>query len=213
MPYRRTTKKKTYRKRRGTKSNYVHKVAKYEAKRALDRELETKIFDLAFSAASVDYNTGLALNLTNGITRGTGETQYIGDSISPVGLHIRGNFYSNGSTFNTLRCIIIQNKAGGIPLNSTLLQSVNNLRAPYSPYDTNYNNTYRVLVDRTYHIAPASTPSQPINIKLSKFSKMWFNDQFGTHEKGAIYLMIVSDTTSVNLPVFQGYSRIFYKDA
>lgn len=214
MPY---TKSKTYRKRRPyrrRKFTSTRTIARQEAKRAINRTIETKSFDSNVQAQGLDYTTGYVGNLLSGITQGVSESQYIGDKITPRGLSIRAQLTRSDST-QLLRIIIIQNKAGGTPLLSTLLQSVGNIRAPLSPLDIDYNHTYRVLYDTCISMDSirGTTRQLKIHIPWKKFRSVVFNDAVGTYEAGGIYLCAISDSSAVAHPTIEYYSRIWYKDA
>lgn len=210
------TSKTNARKKLKQKNNdYVHKVARTEAKKVVNKILETKILDNNGLADPVDYNTGLVISLTNTIIRGTAENQYIGDSITPVGVMIRWQVTRSDAS-QLFRIIIIQNKAGGLPLLSTLLQSVGNITAPLSPYDVDYQSTYRVIYDRLISMDNIRNLTHIGTIKLSakKLRRINFNDGVGTLESGGLYICCISDSvTATAHPAFDYRARLYYKDA
>lgn len=214
MPYRKT--RRAYRKRPAKKSgaNYTRQIARAEAKKVVAKSIETKMFDHSAAAQAVDWNTGVVASVTTGIGRGTGEGDYIGDKITPCGLSVRLQLTRADAT-QLIRILVIQNKAGGIPLLSTLLQSVANATAPLSPLDNDYENTYRVLYDKTWSmdsVRGTSTQAR-ITIPRHKFRSLVFNDQFGTIEKGGIYLCAISDSGAAAHPVLDYRMRFYYRDA
>jgi len=212
MPYKRT-KKTTYR-RRPAKSGYVRKVARTEARKAVMKTVETKIFDTSQTAQAIDYTSGYVTSVTNGMIRGTSEDDYIGDSIKPVGISIRAQFTRSDAT-QMFRFIIIQNKAGGIPLLSTLLQSVSNVTAPLSPLDKDFSHTYAVLVDRLISMDSlrGTTTVRNFKINSNKLRGLWYNDSLGSIQKGGIYICVISDSAAASHPVLDYRCRFYYKDA
>jgi len=179
------------------------------------RQIETKRADNTWANQTFDYNTGLVLSLTNGMIEGTADGQYVGTHIRPAGLIIRAQ-YTRSDTSQLIRVIMIQNKAGGVPLLSTLLSSVNNVTAPLSNYDVDYNDTYRVLFDRLVSMDSirGTTGTMIIRIPMKKLQRITFGNATGLLEKGGIYLCAISDSvTATAHPVLDIRASLYYKDA
>lgn len=189
-------------------------IAHKEAKKAVAQEIETKMIDTNVTAQAIDYNNGYVVSLTNTMIRGTDDKQYLGDSIMPVGLKVRFQFTRSDAS-QLCRIILIQNKAGGIPLLSTLLASTGNLTAPLSPYDNNYQDTYRILKDKLYSMDSIRnlTTIGEITLNSKQLNKIYFNDAVGTVEKGGIYMCVISDSSISVHPTFDYRARLYYKDA
>lgn len=172
------------------------------------------MLDSSATAQAVDYTNGQVYALTTGINRGTADNQYLGDRITPVGMNIRIQ-YTRADSTQLFRFIVIQNKAGGIPLLNTLLASTGNITAPLSPYDNNYNNTYRVLYDRLVSTDSIRQTTGLLNIRIGakKLRQIWFNDGVGTLEKGGIYFMVISDSAVTPHPAIDYRARFYFKDA
>lgn len=214
MPYSRR-RRNTYRKRPAKKRpTYVRKVARQEARRAVRSTVETKFFDTSQSSQAVDNLNGYVVSLTNGITQGASELQYIGDRINPMGISIRAQFTRADST-QLFRFIIIQNRGGGIPLITTLLANAGNLTTPLSAYDRDYNDTYRILYDTTISMDSirCTTTQRVFKIPGRKLRLLRFNNNSGQIESGGIYICVVSDSGSVSHPVFDYRARFYFKDA
>jgi len=212
MPY-----KRTYRRRRAParrKNTYVRKVARTEAKKAVARQVETKRLDNLWASQAVDYSTGIVLSMTNGIGQGVGESDFIGTKVHPAGIRIRLQ-YGRSDASQLLRFIVIQNKAGGVPLLNTLLASVGNITAPLSNYDTSYNDTYRVLYDRLISMDSirGSTGALSIAFPAKKLRQITFTGATGTPEKGGIYFCAISDSAAAAHPVVDLRSSFYFKDA
>lgn len=202
------------RRRPARKNNYVHRVARVEAKRVVARAVETKIYDLTSHSNAIDWSTGYVLSVSSAIARGTGETNYIGDKIAPVGIRCAFQ-YTRADASNMLRLVVIQNKAGGVPLLNTLLQGTANLSAPLSPYDTNYDNTYRVLYDKVVSMDNIRnlTSVHIVKIPGKKLRPIVFNDAAGTIEAGGIYFCWISDSGAAAHPTVDLRMRLYFKDA
>lgn len=192
----------------------MKRVARIEAKKVINKSVETKIFDSNATSQAVDATNGVVSSLTNGMIRGIGEDQYLGDQITPVGAIIRIQ-YGRADSSNMLRFLLIQNKSGGIPLASTVFASTFNITAPLSPYDVDYQDTYRVLYDKLVSMDSVRCTTGVLTIRLrsKQLRKLSFNDAAGTIEKAGIYLVVISDSTTVTHPVIDWRARLYYKDA
>lgn len=214
MPY----KRKTYtRRRRPVANKTVKRVARYEAKKVLDKEVETKQTDVSLAASSVDYTTGVVQALHANLTVGTGANQYLGTRIHPIYLHIRYKIAAADLT-NIVRIIIVQVRAGGVPTLANTLESVSNVRAPLSDYEVDYNHTYTVLFNRLITVEGGNAPGSStfrigeIKIRPKKLRAMFWTAA-GTIERGGIYFLAISDSAIASHPTVEFYSRLHYKDA
>lgn len=209
------TKKRVVRKKQ---TNYVHKVARQEARKVVNGAIETKMYDVDQVADAVNWDgfagLGNVYSLTLGQIRGLAENQYIADSITPVGIVIRYKL-TIGDATQLMRMVLIQNKAGGVPLITTVFQNVGTANAPLSPLNNNYQNTYRVISDKLFSLDGIRNNiiSGTWRIPWSKLRKLYYNDAIGTIEKGGIYLCIVSDSGAIPNPTIQFHSRLYFKDA
>lgn len=222
MPYRRKgtyTKKRTYRKR-GVNSQ-TRRIARQEAKKVVAKEIESKIYDGSTADVGVDYSgTSAVWSMTadpvagTAMTQGISDYQYLGSKINPTHLTVRGLWTHVATENNMVRVILVQVIVSGTPTLANLLESVGNIRAPLSPYDRTYNDTYRVLADRMY-TTNDQRPIVPFKIKVpgKKLRFIHFADGSGTVERGAIYLCAISDSAVASHPSIQFVHRMFYKDA
>lgn len=214
MPYTRRRRAPVKRRRYARKNTYVRKVARAEAKKVVARAVETKVYDYSASAQAIDYTNGLVVSATTTMTRGTAENQYIADKIHPVGVRLSMQ-YTRADATQMLRLIIIQNKGGGVPLLNTLLAATGNITAPLSPYDLNYNDTYRVLYDKLVSMDSirGTTMTSIVKIPAKKLRQLTFNDGAGTVEAGGIYFCWISDSAVAAHPTVDYRFRFYYKDA
>lgn len=201
---------------RGNKVVHVkeaRQIAKQEARKVIRQDEETKYCDTSLLAQAVDYTDGKVHSFTSGLLRGTTESNYLGDKIIPVGLHCKIQLTRSDST-QLFRIIIIQNKAGGVPLLGTLLQNISSLTTPLSLYDVDYEDTYRVLYDRLISMDSIRNTTMAFTIKIGqkRLRRIAFNDGSGTLEKGGIYLCIISDSAVTTHPTIDLRSRLYFKD-
>jgi len=205
--------------------NRMRRVAHYEAKKTaknlIDRSIETKMFDGQFPQADItfsgfiyslysDPNAGFAL-----IARGTSNNQYLGDTITPTHVKLRG-LWRTGDNDNMMRVIIVQWRGitTGITA-ATVLQSVGNVRTPLSDFDKDEMHRFKVLSDKLYHLndSMSTTQSFTINISRKKLSKTQFNTVTGAVSNGDILVAMYSDSAIATHPQMELYHRIKYKDA
>lgn len=215
MPYRRTYRRKyPARRKYARRPTNVRAIARVEAKKVVSKAIETKMHDVNQTTVPIDYTIGYVSSMTSALTRGTAENQYLGDKITPVGLSVRMQFTRVDAT-QMIRCIVIQNRAGGVPLLSTLLQSVGNITAPLSPYDVDYDNTYRVLYDQVWSMDSirGTTMIKKLKLNYRRLRPIWFNGADGELERGGIYLMFISDSAVSSHPTVDFRARLYYKDA
>lgn len=215
--------RRTYvRRRRPVKKNTtVRRVARAEAKKVLNKAVESKIHDGAVPTAGIDWDgAGSVWSVTTdpsagtSITSGTGPNQYVGTVIRPTYLMIRFQIGAADPT-NMLRIIVLQDIAGGVPTVPNVLQSTGNIRAPLSALDTRFDNTYRVIADRTFSLDTTTTVQRvgKIKIGMRQLRPMHFLNGLGTLEKAGIYILAVSDSGVSAHPTLQLYWRLHYKDA
>lgn len=220
MPqYRRRVYKR--RARPAKKNSAVRRVARAEAKKVLNKAVESKIFDGAVPTTGIDWSGTNAVwpvttDPSSGVVmvQGAGDGQYIGTVLRPTYLMIRFQLGAADPT-NMLRIIVLQDLAGGVPTVPNVLQSTANVRAPLSALETRYDNTYRILADRTFSLDTTTTVQRvgKIKIGMRQLRPIHFSDATGTIEKAGIYVLAVSDSGVVAHPSLQAYWRLHYKDA
>lgn len=205
--------------RRQQNNKVIRRVARSEAKKVVNRTIESKVFDGSTIPNSIDYTTGVILPLLvdptgTPISQGTSDKQYIGTKINISYFMMRFQLLY-GDPQNMVRVLIIQDIVSGIPTVANVFESVGNTRAPLSPFDRQFDKTYRVLYDKIFTLDNANNPQRVAKIKLGmrKFRPIEFNNAVGTIEKGAPYAVIISDSGILPNPAIQAWWRIHYKDA
>lgn len=209
---------KTFRRKKPVRKGDLRmkRIAHQEAQKVIAKKVESKRYDVSVTAFAIDDNAATSVfDLTAGIVRGAGDNNYIGDSIRPSHLRIRYAVEVADAT-NLIRVVVIQNKAGGIPLGGTVFQSVLNVNAPLSAFDSSFNETYRVLYDEFFVLAAVPADNQKITgdirIKANKLRVINFTNT-GALSAGGIYMVMISDSAAAAHPAGQFYSRLYFKDA
>lgn len=194
-------------------------VARQEAKKVVRANIEAKQYDGTESAV-IDWSgatysfTASVFSGGSAMSQGTGNGQYIGSTIKPTYLMIRGYVNVSDAT-NLMRIVVLQVKGGGTPSAANVFESVSNIRAPLSPLEKDYDKTYNVLADRLISVNGVAVPQRPWKIKLSgrKMRKIEFNDGAGTIEANGLYLIALSDSGAAVHPTLTYEWRLHYTDA
>jgi len=213
------TKGRTGKRKVTQKDRHIHVIARQEARKVISKKIESKNADLYNTAFNIDYN-GSFHSVAAALNRGSAGNQFIGDSIMPTHLRVKWAIIG-ADTFNVLRVIVFQNKAGGIPVAGTLLQVSASVITPLSAYNRDYSDTYKVLFDEFYGTVGYPSAASPTNtsqitgdirIPAKKLHKLDFNS-VGSVTLGDIYIVFLSDSSVVTPPIGQFYARLYFKDA
>lgn len=216
---RRNYKRKAY----GTrKPNYtVVGSATYLAKRALQGvkyiksmiNCEKKYRDTTFTG-SVDWNGSiLCLSLCGA---GDDVNNRQGNSILCRSLYDRMDIQANANAVNTyFRIIIFQDKenTGTDPTPADVLQTVGSNLAPTSPLNVDHISRYSILCDKSM----VMDAQQGITKMFSKYINMQTHLKFtGINAtdiyKGALYMLLISNQNTTNLPAYQLSNRMGFYD-
>lgn len=155
----------------------------------------------------------------------------IGEKVSPYFLEIRGRVRQPLSAIenpSVVRMIIIQSKQRftpstiSIPGANNVLANQNSIFAYLSPFDRDNRQHFTVLHDEMFSLTSWSTaggtmtgePGQHlVHIKKKLSKDIAFELSGSTPEAGNIYVCFFSSVAAANTePVFEGFSRIYYKD-
>lgn len=196
----------------------VRRVARAEAKKVFNQKVESKTFDGAIGSGTADWS-GTVWSLWDdaagvAITQGNGESQYVGQKVTPTYFTLR--YQANiADTTNMVRIMILQDIVAGVPTGANVLQSVGNIRAPLSPLDVDYDQTYRVLADRVVQLTSVAKPSAvgKIKIGMRQLRPVYFSDAAGTYERGSCYVLVISDSGAATHPNVNLSWRWHFKDA
>lgn len=216
MPYAR--RRKNYRKRTPGKpqEKRIRKVVKSELK----KEIEAKWYDRV-STGNADNASLAVVNPCTGLVRGTGVSGYIGSSIKPIGLEIRGQLIAADPPGNTMRMIIIQDKTTStVPTINTMFNTALGAAYIYCPLNKDFTDTFRVLKDKVYLLTndgAAASNFLPRNFRIfisaKKLRKLTFTTVAGNADSGSIWICFVSDSAVAANPTWGLTTRLNYTDA
>lgn len=217
MPYAR--RRKNYRKRMPSKpqEKRIRKVVKSELK----KEIEHKWYD-RWSTGNAD-NSALAIaSPMTGFVRGTGVSNYIGSSIRPTSLEIRGQLLATDAPANIMRMTIIQDRttsAGG-PTLGTLYNTALGAPPIFAPFNKDFSDTYTLIKDKIFLLTNDGAGASnflPRNFRIfisgKKLRNLKFTVAAGTADSGAIWICFVSDSSVAAHPTWNMTTRLNYTDA
>lgn len=227
MPFRRNYQRRPYRKRyygaRRVTTGTSHKIARFEAKKAIYRESETKMIDGYVTGAITAVSSDGILLSAHGtyasgsfvpITQGSALNQYVGSRIKPTWLKIKwATDYAD--TTNLMSIVVLQSKGlwvnGGTMAN--IYESTGTTTAPLSAVDTTYNDRFRILFRREVSM-DSDDPTRYGKIKIGPkmLRSIFFNDASGSVEAGHIMIGFISDSNAITHPTIRCYWRLYYKD-
>lgn len=200
----------------------VQKIARKTVKQELARELETKNWFARLNPSNVTWS-GTAFNLLYNpasvtyLTQGTDRSQFIGDTIDPVGIRI--NYQVSAALpaggFYNIRVMLLQVKGGGTPAPTNVLQSVSNFMTPFAFVDPTYGDTFKVLYSKIHSINQVATNSinGSILVPSKRLRKINFSaNSASSITNNGIWLLVYSDTASTATN-FAYQSMVSYKDA
>lgn len=201
-------------KARQANDQHIRQVVKKE----IAREIEVKYFDRSITG-NIDSTSLHASNLLNGIVRGTGTGDYIGSSIKPKSVELRGQMIAADVPGNWIRVIIIQDgSVSGTPVIGTMFQNASH--PLYSPFNKNFTDTYRVLYDRMTLCTNDGVTgngflakSFRVFISGKKLRGIKFLGATGAVDSGTLWWCAVSDSSASAHPTFTLLSRVNYTDA
>lgn len=152
------------------------------------------------------------------ITQGVGEAQYLGDSVTPLYITIRGLFQHADAT-NALRLIVFQCLGNTVPTVALLMQLGSGTYSGQdysllSPVKKNTRRQFMILRDKLYVSSSESDLVKAFKIKIPMYSLQAteFQNAAGLVGTGGIYLFIQSDSTAVTHPNVRIVHRITYSD-
>ena len=191
--------------------------------------LEYKVTDEA--ASNVITNGGTIQELTGNLVRGDGFlNEFHGQQITPTGLQFK--WYCNGGLSNLVgpadannqtRCIIFQWLDSTVPALADVLESTASGFSVVSPIKVENRENISVLRDwcfstwRTCYFGNTAESSSnsgngKVFIKSKKFDPIQFKQASNATQKGAVYVLLISDSSVTPHPGFAYYSRLTFTD-
>lgn len=223
MPFRRRYKKFVTRKRGRRSSNRPWYSKKYSiaglASKALRGVWKLKglvnsemfKYDVAFSSTAI--STAPVTNVC-AIAQGDGDGARTGNSIFARAFNLSGALRWNpsGSNIQMVRVSVImdtQQISDGLPTYTDIYES----SSPYAHLNSNTVGRYKVLFSRMYIVNNSDRTGCAIKINLPMRHHVRYNGSATTDiQKGGLYLCVVSDEPTANVPTWQGEYRLSYHD-
>lgn len=215
MPYKKTYKKRVYKKRALTKNQ------KKEVKKLIMSVPEVKHHDISATYGQIDY-ANATISLAT-IVQGDDDNQRIGNIIRPKSLDFNLNAYLNLSSVSTnpahvLRCIIFKWHEDNQLLNPTSAHILNTVAQPLitaSQYNLQGKDQklWSILYDRCFSISSTKGLCLDRNIKLQ--GTVQYGASGATTAHDCIYLLLVADDiTGAHFPAIhaQWTARLNYID-
>jgi len=205
-PYKRKTLRTTAPKSKVKKlEKKVNKIIKMEEVKHLDYNLSQNVFD-----------TG-TLTLLSGMTQGSGETQRVGLKVYCKRIDTILQFTANSVATRpqTMTVWLILDKQGyNAPAITDILEPINlgSTLAPYSLYNWNYLNRFKVLAKRMATVDLNDKETKIITFGVN-VNKIMTYIGAGTTFTNQIYFLTISDEANVlALPTVRCTNRITYTD-
>lgn len=197
-------------------------------KRAIRADQEIKHFnvipDQSYAPLAVT-NTmsgpGAVLTCLTNVTQGVGDSDRIGDTLTPIRLNFRYTL-NYGDTYNNVRVILFRWKpaaaiSGAFPNGNQILNVAGMTVAenfPLAPYNRDLVDQYTILYDRTHTLNSVNSInaiSKKVSLKLSK-KEIRFTAATSDHSRG-IWLFAISDSAGVPNPGLIFTSELLYTDS
>lgn len=201
------------------KDNKIHKIARQEARKVVNKSAESKSFETYPAAINPSWIGTLQQFFVP--QSGAGEQQYIGLGVMPTHIRIKG-VISAGALSCVTRVILLQAKTTAPIVSGTnSLLDTTAMGTPLAPiafYNNAIEHNYRVLFDEFYVnviATESSVLSFDIRIKKDKLKQIRFAATAGQPSTGelALYFYTNIDPATVgNLPTIRYSTRTYFKD-
>lgn len=206
MPY-----KKHYRKRRRNGKSLAQ-VSKKLDKLARVTKPEIKELYMNMATGSVDYDG--SVSVLNNVPSGTTDETRIGTKIQSLSLDIRGTILATGIASSCVRVIFFKDKLNTISLPLSVLRYAGTDQGINSPYSDDQRNSFQILSDRTYKVAPNQSNDQAIFHLKKKlnFPTKWADS--GTQVGNVLKVLVLSDhaSGSSNKPLMRMAGTYYFSD-
>lgn len=207
-----------YRRRKNVKKAKVSYNIKRYVNKVVSKNIETKSVDIQSSATPSQGigGSGFDLQLLNGIALGNQDYQRVGNTVKLQKMYLKLSTTFPDPT-NIVRIMLVHDNSpdGIFPSGAQLFTfSADPLR---SFITADYSSRFHVLYDKLISGGaggPVAKALNPLTFKL-KGKEMRFiggGADIAAIQKGAIYLIMMSDSLAVAHPRVDYMARIFYKD-
>lgn len=182
-------------------------------KQQISKEIETKFLEVN-NGSSFDYN-GTIYDLS-AVTAGTGDSNRIGDKITPKSLKMNASI-TPGDSINVCRFLVFRWHPSSVTDPPTIAKlfgaGPGSGWAPYSHYNHDGRTNFSVLMDRFFYVGDQSKQVQLINKTLRLASKPISYIAGSTNRYNGIYLAIISDSGAAPNPSMVITFTLNYDDA
>lgn len=208
---------------KNSKAKYVRKtqpadtrsMVRTEVNRVLKAKADYKHTTVIHNANTISAS-GTVYDLLASLSRGDNPVnQYNGSMIRAKSIRIRG-VVSSVDAYNVFRIIIFQWFDAGVPTPAGLINSTTSANAPYGT--TFWTNKYskKVLRDDTILCDPTGMGVQQLldyYVSASKIRQTYFPTATDIPaQKNGLFMLVVSDSTTINHPQLTFTSEIVYTD-
>lgn len=203
MPYPKYKRKRNYTRKSGLTNR---KDAIKLIDQRINQNSEQKHYDTTYGSAVS--STGITIQMT-GVAQGDGDNQRIGDSIQFSELSFR-MLFENIDNYNVLRMLVVQWHPNDA-VDPCEVTKVLNSASYLSNLNWHRRSDYRVLYDNMFKV----DSDDPVAIKKvvikNKVRKVLYNEGTPTGHN-QIFLIIISDSTTINHPQVNYHRRLTYYD-
>jgi len=214
MVYRKTYKKKQYKKKPWYNRKYTPAEVAYRAYRGvryLKGLVNSELLKSDTNSNTTISNSGTIIRMVD-IAQGDGDGQRTGNSILIRSINLKMAFFQHASATDTLyRVILLQDKQQQADTNPTvadILESTSTL----SPLNSDTVGRFKILKNWFFHTSDASDTVKHFNFFLNLRQHMRYNGSASTdYQKDGIYLLLLSDQ-STNTPTIYYNKRVSYHD-
>ncbi len=179
--------------------------------------VEEKYFDVTGASTAADSN-GTVVNAFP-VAQGVTGTDRVGDSVKLQG--IRAVFWlrmSTGATRTACRCLLVRDleNAGAAPNVSDILKSTSSSQSPVCPYNfINTRTRFKILFDEIVALSINGEETAVISTDFKHEGHVRFRGATGSNSsmaQGSLWLLFISNETSLNLPDITYFIRTTYTD-
>lgn len=172
--------------------------------------VEVKFHDVDQTAGVTTASTGIVHDLTV-IAQGDTQLTRNGSSLKPLHFSLKGTINQNSTQPTaSVRCILFRGKLenGTTPTVTTYLESA----SIYAQINHDNKFQHNTLMDKTFVLTNVGSNRRvPFNIEQKLFGHVNYDDATTTIEAGGLYLLLITDNTSLT-PVVTYYSRMTFTD-
>lgn len=198
---------------------------KPRSKQQLSRQIRKEVLKLAepkyvqTNLASSISNSGVILPLAS-IVQGDYSTDRAGNKVLPTSWSIRGNV-TGSDNFNYVRLVVFQWNDDNLVTTPQITELFENTSGTGSLYSTfnrqNLGVQYRVLADKLLRVShnnmnPDINKSRIIKLKGYKYLKEMTFQGAAVTGFGQIYICMISDSSVLTHPSFEGFSVVNFRD-